>query len=280
MPGQPYALYPKESDLEVSRQRFLLWNPSEIFCFGSFSVHHATPFSTMEVSFSVFELFQKYSASKDCFGPWGWILFLLLLLQAIVIIMGIAIIIIMGIAIVIIMGIAIIIIMGITIVIIMGIALINVKAKSVLVFVIILFSWGIEGDSWLMTWLTLSCNSQSYDDLRSALSQAPWGGPCQFVNNLSEHCMFEEQKTLPLEYSSDHDGTVVCSNDNLDFMDGRRGYGGVAILWKRMLSDFVEKLDVGCDRIVGIQLFLPNRDPQFIFSVYLPSSSHSDNEYM
>ena len=33
------------------------------------------------------------------------------------------------------------------IVIIMGIALINVKAKSVIVFTIILFSWGIERDS-------------------------------------------------------------------------------------------------------------------------------------
>ena len=33
------------------------------------------------------------------------------------------------------------------IVIIMGIALINAKAKSVIVFAIILFSWGIEGDS-------------------------------------------------------------------------------------------------------------------------------------
>ena len=29
----------------------------------------------------------------------------------------------------------------------MGIALINAKAKSVIVFAIILFSWGIEGDS-------------------------------------------------------------------------------------------------------------------------------------
>ena len=68
---------------------------------------------------------------------------------------------------------------------------------------------------------------------------------------------------------------TVCANDNPDFMDG-----GVAILWKRMLSDFVEELDIACDRIVGIQLFLPNRDPRFIFSVYLPAGSHSDNEYM
>ena len=46
------------------------------------------------------------------------------------------------------------------------------------------------------------------------------------------------------------------------------------------MSEFVEKLDIACDRIVGIQLFLPNRDPLFIFSVYLPSSSHSDNDYV
>ena len=37
------------------------------------------------------------------------------------------------------------------IVIIIGIALINAKAKPVIVFAIILFSWGIEGDSGLMT---------------------------------------------------------------------------------------------------------------------------------
>ena len=33
------------------------------------------------------------------------------------------------------------------IVIIMGIALINAKTKSVIVFAIILFSWGLEGDT-------------------------------------------------------------------------------------------------------------------------------------
>ena len=66
--------------------------------------------------------------------------------------------------------------------IIMGIALINAKAKSVIVFVIILFLWGIEGDSWLLTcMLALSCNSQSYDDLQSALSSTPWYRPSQFV---------------------------------------------------------------------------------------------------
>ena len=41
------------------------------------------------------------------------------------------------------------------IVIIVGIALINAKAKSVIVFAIILFSWDIGGDSSLMTCLVL-----------------------------------------------------------------------------------------------------------------------------
>ena len=61
----------------------------------------------------VFELFQKYLASKDYFGPEDEYCFLLLFLQAIIIVFG----------------------------------KINGKAKSVIVFPIILFSWGIEGDS-------------------------------------------------------------------------------------------------------------------------------------
>ena len=43
------------------------------------------------------------------------------------------------------------------------------------------FSWGIEGDSWLIIWLALSCNSQSYDDLKSVLSSTQWYRPFQFV---------------------------------------------------------------------------------------------------
>ena len=58
------------------------------------------------------------------------------------------------------------------------------------------------------------------------------------------------------------------------------GNGGVAICWKSTMSDFVEKLDIACDRIVGIQLFYQTAIHCLFFSVYLPSSSHSDNDYM
>ena len=49
------------------------------------------------------------------------------------------------------------------------------------------------------------------------------------IIRLSKHCLFEEQKTLLLEYLSDHDDIVICSNDNPDFMDGRRGMVGLQI---------------------------------------------------
>ena len=108
------------------------------------------PLSTKEVSFFVFELFQEHiQPVKTILASDDEYCFLLLLLQAIVIIMGIA--------------------------------LINAKAKSVIVFAIILFSCGIERDSWLMTRLALSCNSQSYNDLQSALSSTPWYRPSRCV---------------------------------------------------------------------------------------------------
>ena len=107
MPSQLYALYPNESDLEVSRQRFLLWKFFSSPCYplfnkGSFIFMCLSCFRNIQPIKTILALEDEYC-------------FLLLLLQAIVIIVGIA--------------------------------LINVKAKSVIVFVIILFSWGIEGDS-------------------------------------------------------------------------------------------------------------------------------------
>ena len=128
----------------------LIWKSSvRDFCFGSSSVHHATPPSTRKFPFLYLSCFRNIQLVKTILALEDEYCFLLLLLQ--------------------------------TIVILMGTALINAKAKSVIVFAIILFSWGIEGDSWLMTWLALSCNSQSYNDLRSALSQTPWSRPSQVV---------------------------------------------------------------------------------------------------
>ena len=134
-------LYPNESDLEVLRQRFLLRKFFSSPCYPLFS---KGTFLYLYLS-----CFRNIQPVKTTLAPKDEYCFSLLLLQAIVIIMAIA--------------------------------LISAKAKSVIVFAILLFSWGIEGDSWLMTWLALSCNSQSYDDLQSALSSTTWYRWSQFV---------------------------------------------------------------------------------------------------
>ena len=109
MPSQP--LYPNESDLEVLCQRFLLWKFFSSPCYPLFN--------KAEVSFLYLSCFRNIRQVKTTLAPEDEYHFLLLLLQAIIIMMGIA--------------------------------LINAKAKSVIVFAILLFSWGIEGDSRLMT---------------------------------------------------------------------------------------------------------------------------------
>ena len=71
---------------------------------------------------------------------------------------------------------------------------------------------------------------------------------------LSEHCLSEEQKRLLSEYSSDHDGIVVCSNDNPGFTDGRRGMVGLqffrsawwVILLKNLILHVIELLAFNC----------------------------------
>ena len=104
MPRQP--LYPNESDLEVLRQRFLLWKFFSSPCY---------PLFNKRSSFLYLSCFRNIQRVKTTLAPEDEYCFLLLLLQATVIIMGIA--------------------------------LINAKAMSVIVFAIILFSWAIEGDS-------------------------------------------------------------------------------------------------------------------------------------
>ena len=102
MPSQP--LYPNESDLEVLRQRFLL---RKVLQFTMLPLFQQRKFLFLYLS-----CFRNIQPVKTILAPEDEYCFLLLRLQAVVIIMGIA--------------------------------LINAKAKSVIVFAIILFSWGIE----------------------------------------------------------------------------------------------------------------------------------------
>ena len=64
------------------------------------------------------------------------------------------------------------------------------------------------------------------------------------------------------------------------YASGQRAHGGVALLWRYSIDDFVSPIEnIDSDRIVGIKYELNGIKPLFILSVYLPSSSHTTEEY-
>ena len=98
---------------------------------------------------------------------------------------------------------------------------------------------------------------------------------------LSEHCLFEEQHSL-LKTATDgaYNYHAASSCDNPCIASGQRAHGGVALLWRYSIDDFVSPIEnIDSDRIVGIKYELNGIKPLFILSVYLPSSSHTTEEY-
>ena len=98
---------------------------------------------------------------------------------------------------------------------------------------------------------------------------------------LSEHCLFEEQHSL-LKTATDgaYNYHAASSCDNPCIASGQRAHGGVALLWRYSIDDFVTPMEnIDSDRIVDIKYELNGIKPLFILSVYLPSSSHTTEEY-
>ena len=86
-----------------------------------------------------------------------------------------------------------------------------------------------------------------------------------------------------LEYSSTnyvYKSIAVSAYDNPHILSGSIAHGGVALLWKRTIDDFVTPLEnIESDRIEGICCDFDNCDPLFISSVYLPSSNSTIDEF-
>ena len=60
---------------------------------------------------------------------------------------------------------------------------------------------------------------------------------------LSEHCLFEEQHSLrKTATDGTHNYHAVSSCDNPYIASGQRAHGGVALLWKYSVDDFVTLL--------------------------------------
>ena len=104
---------------------------------------------------------------------------------------------------------------------------------------------------------------------------------CFDIFAICEHCLFEEQLEM-LESSTNYvyKSIAVSADDNSHILSGSIAHGGIALLWKRTIHDFVTPLEnIESDRIVGIRCDFDNCDPLFILSVYLPSSNSTIDEF-
>ena len=99
------------------------------------------------------------------------------------------------------------------------------------------------------------------------------------IFSVSEHWLFEEQLCKLECVDSRYVGYSKASQNNPNILSGQRGQGGVEMLWKAGLGDFVSKLSIDSDRIIGAKFVLENRESLFVLAVYLPASNHSLEEF-
>ena len=98
---------------------------------------------------------------------------------------------------------------------------------------------------------------------------------------ISEHSLFEKQLGI---LKTATDGTynyhAVSASDNPHIISGKKAHGGVALLWKYSINDFVTPIkSIQSDHIVGIKCEFSGCRPLFILGVYLPSSNHTLDEF-
>ena len=95
---------------------------------------------------------------------------------------------------------------------------------------------------------------------------------------LKEHWLFDCQLNILQEIHQDYNGTgkSIDSNDPISPYQMPRGYGGVAILWRKDLDSYITPLQVGNERIQCIEL--SGKQNIILISIYLPCKS-SDSHY-
>ena len=98
---------------------------------------------------------------------------------------------------------------------------------------------------------------------------------------LSEHCLLEEQHSLPKTATDGaYNYRAASSCDNPCIASGQWAHGGVALLWRCSINDFVTPIEnIDSCSIVDIKYELNGIKPLFILSVYLSSSSYTTEEY-
>ncbi|VDI67835.1 Hypothetical predicted protein [Mytilus galloprovincialis] len=99
---------------------------------------------------------------------------------------------------------------------------------------------------------------------------------------IQEHWLFNAEKKIIAEITenSGYIAKSVDDNDDPDFnVSMKRGYGGVAIIWKKEINENIKELIDGGDRIQAIHIQQGDK-PICLINVYMPSDSkNADIEY-
>ena len=93
------------------------------------------------------------------------------------------------------------------------------------------------------------------------------------ILGISEHWLFNHNLHFLDSINSNYVGFNIADNDLLLNSNRGVGKGGVAILWRSSLSNYISPLDIDSDRICGVKYRLNNACFYFI-QVYAPSSNH------
>ena len=86
-----------------------------------------------------------------------------------------------------------------------------------------------------------------------------------------------------MKSSTDHtyNCIAVSSFDNPPSLSGQNAHRGAALFWKHAFDAYITPLtDIHSDRIVGIKYDFDNSSPLYILSVYLPTSSQTDIDFL
>ena len=96
---------------------------------------------------------------------------------------------------------------------------------------------------------------------------------CFDIVCISEHSLFQEQLDLIKEATGNtYNCHAASAFDNPAVVSDEIAHGGVALLCKYAINDFITPLEtINSDRIVGIKCDFPNCSPLFILSAYLSS---------
>ncbi|VDI05537.1 Hypothetical predicted protein [Mytilus galloprovincialis] len=100
------------------------------------------------------------------------------------------------------------------------------------------------------------------------------------VHNIHEHWLFQTQIHLlgEIHENINYIGKGVDINEPLLPICMPRGYGGVAILWKKEIDHMIRPIELGSERIQCVEIRESNNPNIILTSVYLPAKGSKNHQ--